>query len=122
MKNNIDSGVFTAVQVAGIEALENGDAFVEGMREIYKKRRSIAIEELSRLGYEFEVPKGTFYVWIKIPKGYDSKGFASFLLEKTGVVVAPGRGYGEYGEGYIRISLTIGEARLKEAFQRIGAI
>ncbi|MFZ5985999.1 MAG: LL-diaminopimelate aminotransferase [Bacillota bacterium] len=119
MKNNIDSGVFTAIQAAGIEALEKGDKFVEDMRNIYKKRRDIAMAELSKLGFEFEIPKGAFYIWIKVPKGFTSKSFTSMLLENTGVVVAPGNGYGEYGEGYIRISLTINEKRLKEAFDRI---
>ncbi|AEV67970.1 LL-diaminopimelate aminotransferase [Acetivibrio clariflavus] len=119
MKNNIDSGVFTAIQIAGIEALRGCEKFVEGMRKIYARRREIAINELQKLGFEFEIPKGTFYFWIKVPEGFTSKSFTDMLLEKTGVVVAPGSGYGEYGEGYIRISLTISDERLKEAFERI---
>ncbi|HOQ00501.1 MAG TPA: LL-diaminopimelate aminotransferase [Acetivibrio clariflavus] len=119
MKNNIDSGVFTAIQIAGIEALKGCEKFVEGMRKIYARRREIAINELQKLGFEFEIPKGAFYFWIKVPEGYTSKSFTDMLLEKTGVVVAPGSGYGEYGEGYIRISLTISDERLKEAFERI---
>lgn len=122
MKNNIDSGVFTAVQMAGIEALDKGDKFVESMGDVYTKRRDLAIAELRKLGFEFEIPKGAFYIWIKVPKGYTSKSFTAMLLEKTGVVVAPGNGYGECGEGYIRISLTINENRLKEAFERIGKL
>lgn len=119
MKNNVDSGVFTAIQAAGIEALENGDGFVKGMRELYLKRRDIAMAELKKIGWDFEVPKGAFYIWANVPKGYDSKSFTKMLLDKTGVVVAPGSGYGSCGEGYYRISLTIGENRLKEAFDRI---
>ena len=119
MKNNIDSGVFTAIQVAGIEALKGCEKFVEGMQKIYARRRSIAINELQKLGLEFEVPRGAFYFWIKVPKGFTSKTYTQMLLDKTGVVVAPGNGYGEYGEGYIRISLTISDERLKEAFERI---
>lgn len=119
MKNNIDSGVFTAIQAAGIEALEKGNTFVEKMRSIYLRRRDFAVSELERLGFEYEKPKGAFYVWVKLPEGYTSKQFAALLLDKTGVVVAPGRGYGEHGEGYMRISLTISDYRLKEAFSRI---
>ncbi|TYQ17723.1 UNVERIFIED_CONTAM: LL-diaminopimelate aminotransferase [Acetivibrio alkalicellulosi] len=122
MKNNIDSGVFTAIQEAGIEALNNGDNFVEYMRKVYTRRRDIAMEELKKLGFQFEIPKGAFYLWIKVPKGYNSKSFTNLILEETGVVVAPGRGYGEWGEGYIRISLTIDDNRLKEAFDRIAKL
>jgi LL-diaminopimelate aminotransferase len=119
MKNNIDSGVFTAIQMAGIEALESCDKFVEGMQKIYARRRDIAITELQNLGLEFEIPKGAFYFWIKVPDGFTSKSFTDMLLDKAGVAVAPGNGYGQYGEGYFRISLTISDTRLKEAFDRI---
>lgn len=119
MKNNIDSGVFTAIQVAGIEALDKGEKSVLQMREIYARRRGIAISELNKLGFKYIVPKGAFYIWIKVPDGFTSKSFTAMLLEKAGVVVAPGNGYGQYGEGYIRISLTISDNRLKEAFERI---
>lgn len=119
MKENIDSGVFTAVQAAGVAALDKGDKFIRKMRKIYEGRREIAMAELRKLGLEFEVPKGAFYVWVKIPPAYTSKSFSAVLLEQTGVVVAPGSGYGSCGEGYIRISLTITDDRLKEAFSRI---
>lgn len=122
MKENIDSGVFTAIQVAGVEALEKGDEFAKEMCQIYEKRRNLAMDELRSCGLEFNVPQGAFYIWVKVPEGYTSKQFSNMLLEKTGVVVAPGSGYGQTGEGYIRISLTIGEERLKEAFQRISKI
>lgn len=121
MKENIDSGVFTAVQMAGIEALEKGDDFIKGMCEIYRTRRDMAIVELKKLGFEFEVPSGAFYLWVKVPKGYTSKTFTALLLDKVGVVVAPGSGYGSAGEGYFRISLTIDEKQLLEAFKRIGS-
>lgn len=119
MKENIDSGVFTAIQIAGIEALDNGDAFVKTMREVYTRRRDLALSCLHSLGLEFEVPKGAFYVWVKVPQGYTSKSFTARLLDQTGVVVAPGSGYGEYGEGYFRISLTVPDGRIMEAFDRI---
>lgn len=122
MKNNIDSGVFTAIQAAAIEALNNGDAFAAEMRGVYQNRRDLAVRELKKLGFDFEVPQGAFYVWIKVPDGYSSKSFTQMLLDKTGVVVAPGSGYGEYGEGYFRISLTIDDKRLEEAFERLGRL
>lgn len=122
MKNNIDSGVFTAIQAAAIEALNNGDAFATEMRGVYRNRRDVAVRELKKLGFDFEVPQGAFYVWIKVPDGYSSKSFTRMLLDKTGVVVAPGSGYGEYGEGYFRISLTIDDKRLEEAFERLGRL
>ncbi|PKM51408.1 MAG: LL-diaminopimelate aminotransferase [Firmicutes bacterium HGW-Firmicutes-7] len=122
MKENIDSGVFTAIQMAGIEALEKGDNFIKEMCEIYRSRRNIALGELEKLGFEFETPKGAFYLWVKVPKGYNSKTFAALLMDKTGVVVAPGSGYGSEGEGYFRISLTIEEKKLVEAFKRISYV
>lgn len=119
MKNNVDSGVFTAIQEAAIEALEHGDEFVQDMRELYRRRRDLAITKIKQIGWDFLVPSGTFYVWVNVPKGYTSKGFSSMLLDSTGVVVAPGSGYGSCGEGYFRISLTVGEDLLIEAFERI---
>jgi len=122
MKHNIDSGVFTAIQAAGIEALDNGDEFISGMRAVYALRREIAAKMLHEAGFEFEMPRGTFYIWFKVPDGLTSKGFSDELLKKTGVVVAPGSGYGEYGEGFCRISLTVSDVRLREAFTRILSI
>ena len=119
MKNNIDSGVFTAIQVAGIEALDNGDEFVKEMLLKYSKRREIAMSALDELGWKYYKPQGTFYVWIEVPPHFTSRTFASMLLENAGVVVAPGRGYGEAGEGYFRISLTVDNKRIIEAFDRI---
>ena len=119
MKNNIDSGVFTAIQIAAAEALQNGDEFAKKMRDVYMKRRDLVIFELMSLGWDFEIPKGAFYLWVKVPVGYDSTSFASLLLDKVGVVVSPGSGYGASGEGYIRISLTVGEDKIQEAFERI---
>lgn len=119
MKNNIDSGVFTAIQIAGVEALEKGDGFIKDMQQVYKRRRTIAMDALKKLGWDFITPKGAFYLWVKVPQGYTSKQLTSLLLQKYGVVVAPGVGYGECGEGYIRISLTISDDRLKEAFKRL---
>lgn len=122
MKNNIDSGVFTALQIAGIEVLDKGDGFVKVMLDKYAKRREIVRIKLNELGWQFQVPQGAFYIWIEVPKGYTSKSLTEKLLDGAGVVVAPGSGYGEYGEGYIRISLTVADYRLVEAFERIKMI
>jgi LL-diaminopimelate aminotransferase len=119
MKHNIDSGAFTAVQIAAVEALEKGDGFIRQMVEVYDRRRVIAFDFLDKMGWKYERTKGAFYVWIRIPDGYKSGELADLLLDKCGVVVAPGSGYGDYGEGYIRISLTVPDERLKEAFDRI---
>ncbi|HEX3028733.1 MAG TPA: aminotransferase class I/II-fold pyridoxal phosphate-dependent enzyme, partial [Clostridia bacterium] len=81
MKNNIDSGVFTAIQTAGIEALNKGDGFIKHMRGTDSARRTLAMEELNRLGWDYEVPQGAFYTWVKVPEGYDSRSLTAFLLE-----------------------------------------
>ncbi|MBZ4647160.1 MAG: LL-diaminopimelate aminotransferase [Petroclostridium sp.] len=121
MKHNIDSGIFTALQVAGIEALDNGDSFIKNMVKIYERRKDYVLGCLDRLGWEYVRPEGAFYIWVKAPGQYSSSEFASLLLKKYGIVVAPGNGYGDYGEGYIRISLTISDERLKEAFERVNS-
>lgn len=119
MKNNIDSGVFTAIQMAGIDALDKGDRFIQEMKEVYNHRRHIALQCLCKLGWDHVVPRGAFYVWVKVPEGHTSRSFTATLLQQAGVVVAPGSGYGECGEGYIRISLTVPDLRLLEAFERM---
>ncbi len=123
IKENVDSGIFQAVQEAGIVALEQGDAFTEGLRTMYKARRDVVVSALQGMGVEFQVPKAAFYVWARIPKGYDSSAaFVTKVLQETGVVVTPGNGFGAAGEGYFRITLTVDEERLKEAMARIAAL
>lgn len=120
IKTNTDSGQFTAIQMAGIEALENSPfEFVKKMNEIYARRRQIAVDGLRAIGLDVQPPKGSFYIWVPVPKGQTSAGFATLLLEEAGVVVTPGGAYGDHGEGYIRIALTVGEDRLREAIDRI---
>ncbi len=121
VKSNIDSGVFQAVQVAAIEALLAPQDCVADMRHIYTERRDILIDGLNAMGWKLAKTKATIYVWAKVPPGFTSSSFAEFVLEKCGVIVTPGNGYGEYGEGYFRISLTIGTERLKEAIARMQA-
>lgn len=122
MKHNIDSGAFTAVQIAAVEALGKGDAFTRSMVGVYDRRRLAAFAFLDKIGWEYVRTAGAFYIWAKIPTGYKSLEFADMLLEKCGVVVAPGSGYGDYGEGYVRLSLTVPDERLAEAFARIKSV
>jgi LL-diaminopimelate aminotransferase len=80
------------------------------------------VEGLRGIGLEVEKPKATFYLWIQVPKGYTSAQFATFLLEQAGIVATPGNGFGEAGEGYIRMALTVDESRLKEAIEQLKKI
>jgi LL-diaminopimelate aminotransferase len=92
---------------------------LEEVRRVYQYRRDLVVEGLNSLGWRLTKPLGTFYVWAPVPAGYTSESFAETLLEKAGVIVTPGNGYGRYGEGYFRIALTITEERIKEALERI---
>lgn len=119
LKSNLDSGVFQAIQYAGIAALEGPQDCIEKMKAVYQERRDIAVAGLRSLGWDGSLPRATFYMWVRVPDGYDSTQFAEVLLEKAGVVVTPGVGYGERGEGYFRIALTVDKQQLEEAFKRI---
>ncbi len=118
-KANTDSGVFNAVQYAGIEALDKCDEFTSDMMEKYGRRREKVLETLRALGWQYEAPKGTFYLWVPTPDGYTSAEFCDFIFEKCAVVLAPGAAYGENGEGFVRFSLTVEEDRLDEALKRM---
>ena len=119
IKSNIDSGVFQAVQVAGIEAIKGDQACVEEMSRIYTERRDVMVRGLRDSGFEVETPKATFYLWIKVPEGYSSAQLATRLLEEAGLVVTPGNGFGEPGEGYFRMALAQKKERLEEAVKRL---
>lgn len=119
VKTNIDSGIFNAIQYAGIEALEGPQDIIDEMRVVYKRRRDLVMSALERMGLKARTPKATIYVWVRVPDGYDSAGFATHVLDKAGVIVSPGNAYGPSGEGYVRISLTIADDRLAEALERI---
>ncbi len=123
IKTNTDSGQFTAIQMAGIEAMKHQpEAFVGQMNRMYKGRRDVLIGGLRKLGWDIEAPKGSFYAWIPVPKGYTSAGFAETLLDKAGIIVTPGNAYGDCGEGYVRFALTVDERRMQEAVDRIGKV
>jgi LL-diaminopimelate aminotransferase len=121
-KTNIDSGVFQAVQWAGIEALEGDQSDVEQMRAIYQRRRDVMVRGLRAMGLEVTPPKATFYLWVKVPPGHDSVSFASLVLNEAGVVITLGSGFGTAGEGYVRLALTVPEPRLEEAVGRLQRI
>ncbi len=122
IKSNIDSGAFQAVQMAGIEAIRGDQSCVRDMVQIYSRRRDLMVRGLQNVGFEMESPRATFYLWIKVPGGYTSAELAEHLLEDAGLVVTPGNGFGEPGEGYFRIALTQKRERLAEAVQRLKAL
>jgi len=117
VKTNVDSGVFNAVQDAAITALRGDDSVIDQNNEIYKKRRDVLVEGLSKLGFCVEKPKATFYVWLKV--GASSIEFARKLLDEAGVLVTPGIGFGRSGEGYVRFALTRDVSVIEEALQRM---
>lgn len=119
VKSNLDSGVFQAVQEAGIEALGLGDEVTEAIRQVYQQRRDVLVPGLQRLGLAVDPPKAAFYVWIRVPKRYRSASFSALLLDEAGIVTTPGNGFGAAGEGYIRMTLTVPRDRLTEAVARI---
>ncbi len=121
-KENIDSGTFQAVQEAGIAALRDGDAFLDEIREIYRKRRDTVVNALQKININCRVPEASLYVWANVPEGYTSSTFVTRVLQETGVVVTPGNGFGEAGEGFFRISLTVNDERLEEAVSRIASL
>jgi LL-diaminopimelate aminotransferase len=119
VKSNIDSGIFQAVQFAGIMALETGQEHIDELNRVYQRRRDILVDGLNSLGWKVEKPKATFYVWIPVPPGYTSNELTKSLLQRADIVTTPGIGFGPNGEGFIRMALTVSEDRLKEAVDRI---
>jgi LL-diaminopimelate aminotransferase len=120
IKTNMDFGVFMAMQRAGASILAAGDQLIEPARRIYAKRRDTVLEGLRRLGIKATKPPATIYVWASLPGKYTSSmEFSKDVLAKTGVVFAPGQGFGTYGEGFVRISLIENEDRIEEAIDRI---
>ncbi len=119
IKTNIDSGAFEAVQEAGITALNGPQDCIADMRRVYTKRRALLLRGLHALGIDAAAPKATFYVWAPVPDGYTSISFADDLLDKLGIVATPGVGFGEYGEGYVRFSMTSSTDRIQEAVERM---
>jgi LL-diaminopimelate aminotransferase len=117
LKTNIDSGVFEAVQLATVAALDAGPP--EEMPAIYQCRRDLVCDALAEIGVDVTPPKGTIYVWAPVPEGHTSASYCEMVLEESGVVVSPGGSYGANGEGFFRISLTVPDERLVEAVERL---
>jgi LL-diaminopimelate aminotransferase len=119
VKSNVDSGIFQAIQVAGIAALEGPQDVIRKANSVYRERRNALVEGLNSLGWKVSKPKATFYIWAKTLKGYDSSGMAKALLEKADIIATPGIGLGKNGEGYIRMAVTVPKDRIKAAIRRI---
>jgi len=120
VKSNVDSGVFNAVQAAGVTALDIADKHLERMNNVYQERRDELVDGLNRLGWPVKKPKATFYVWAKLPgKQRSSIKFAQSVLDEADTIVTPGVGFGENGEGYVRFALTVSKERIREAVERL---
>lgn len=116
---NVTSGVFNAIQLAGVKAMDEGDPDIERMLAIYHRRREMVLRAFAEMGIIVKAGNGTFYLWIPVPARLSSLEFATKLLEDAGILVTPGTAYGRYGEGYFRLSLTVPDDRLEQALERI---
>jgi len=124
-KSYVDFGIFRAVQWAAIKALAGPQDCVKQTVEMYRKRRDLFVNGLKSVGWDIPLPKSTFYIWAGIPLKFSaltSLEFATLLTQEAGVAAAPGSGFGEYGEGFVRFALVDTEARLHEAVKRIGRV
>ena len=119
VKDNTDSGVFKAIQRAAALGLSRSDELIAGLNDVYASRRDLMADGLRGMGWDFEAGAATFYLWLPVPEGMKSVDFCTLLLERCGITVPPGTGYGPAGEGFFRIALTAPEARLKEALARM---
>ncbi len=124
LKSNIDSGLFEAIQLAGVAALDPGvDAEVTAMNRVYARRRDLVCDALAQTGVNVTKPKGTIYIWAPVPAGFESSAaYCEHVLERAAVVISPGGAYGPSGEGFFRISLTTPDDRLLEAVERLRAL
>jgi LL-diaminopimelate aminotransferase len=124
LKTNIDSGLFEAVQLAGIAALSpDTDGDKREMNAHYARRRDLVVDALQMIGVDVTPPKGTIYIWAPVPAGFESAAaYCEHVLEEAAVVISPGGAYGPNGEGFFRISLTTPDDRLLEAVQRLGRL
>jgi LL-diaminopimelate aminotransferase len=119
LKSNLDSGIPQAIQYAAIEALTGPQNCIKEHNDVYQRRRDLIVDTLNKMGLEAKPPKASLYIWAKVPHGFTSVEFTNDLLDKTGVVVTPGTGYGSNGEGYVRLSLTIADALLLKGLSRM---
>ncbi|HET7416131.1 MAG TPA: LL-diaminopimelate aminotransferase [Solirubrobacterales bacterium] len=119
LKTNVDSGLFEAIQMAGVAALDGPSGPLERMNETYTRRRDLVVSALREIGVEVPSPKGTIYVWAPVPEGHTSTSFCELVLEEAAVVISPGSMYGPSGEGFFRIALTAPDERIEEAVERM---
>ena len=122
VKGNLDSGVVSAIQAMAIAAFRAPAEMTDSIRRLYQARRDLFVPGLQALGFDVRLPKASFYVWVKVPKGKKSAAFCTELLEKAGIVATPGNGFGAAGEGYFRMTLTAPEERLKLALDRLAKL
>jgi LL-diaminopimelate aminotransferase len=121
LKTNLDSGMFDALQHAGVAALTEAREFPREMSSVYRGRRDLMVEALAAIGLRCEPPVATPYVWVRVPEGHDSASFTELVLDQAAVIVSPGPSFGPSGEGFVRISLTVPDDRLEEAAGRIAS-
>lgn len=119
IKNNIDSGVFKAIQQAAVAAFKTPKERIQKLNNMYKERKEVMEQGLRELGWDIVPSKATFYLWVPVPKGFTSEEFVTVMLEKAHLVVPPGNGYGKYGEGFFRIALTKPVEDIREALHRM---
>lgn len=119
VKTNVDSGAFKAIQQAALAAFNTSPEDLQAVMSVYQKRRDIIVEGLQSLGWKIQPPKASLYVWVPVPEGYTSTEFVTLLLDKCGIMVPPGNGYGAGGEGFFRIALTVPDERMREGIQRM---
>ena len=119
IKANLDSGIPQAIQQMAIEALTGTQSYIDDNNAIYQRRRDRVIEAVTKMGLQVDVPRASLYVWAGVPQGFTSADFAARLLEETDIVVTPGSSYGQYGEGYIRLSLTTPDSQVEKGCQRL---
>jgi L-glutamine---4-(methylsulfanyl)-2-oxobutanoate aminotransferase len=122
LQDHLYVSLFGAVQEAAAAALTESQECVRELNQTYERRRNVLIDGLQSIGWNVTAPKGSFFAWLKVPDGQSSEQFADILLEQAHIMVAPGIGFGEFGEGYVRVGLLTSEERLKEAVRRIGSL
>lgn len=119
IQDHLFCSIFPAIQYAAATALTGDQSDVEALRATYESRRNVLVEEAHRIGWNVKAPSGSFFAWLPVPEGYTSEQFTDILLEQANIAVASGNGFGQYGEGYVRVGLLTSEERIKEAMKRI---
>lgn len=119
IQEHLFCSIFPAIQHAAVEALIGDQTAVQELQAMYERRRNVLVEACQQIGWDVVAPKGSFFAWLSVPNGFTSAEFTDLLLNKADVAVASGNGFGEFGEGYIRVGLLVEEERLREAVARI---